>query len=336
MKCVALKEPGAAEQMYLTEEKRPTPKEGEILIKIHATAVNRADTLQRKGVYPPPAGCSTIIGLECSGEVAEVGGNCSLAWKVGDKVMGLLKGGGYAEYACLSEHCVLPIPATLDFTTAAAVPEVYLTGFQLLHVIGGLKKDDVVLIHAAASGVGSAVIAMCRLVGATVIGTVGSQEKVDYCKKLGASYVFNRKDGPFGPEVKKACQEMKVSGVSLLLDCVGASYTSQNLDVLALDGRWVLFGLMGGPVIDAFSLGTMLRKRITLTGTTLRTRSIDYTKILVQRFSKEVLPYFTDTEKSYLIPNIHKVFELSQVVDAHKMMENNENSGKIVMTVANL
>lgn len=332
MKHVGVKKLGAARDMFIAESKIPSPQGGEVLIKIHATAVNRADTLQRRGLYPAPEGCSDIIGLECSGEISLIGNTCSMGWKVGDKVMALLKGGGYAEYATVSERCVMRVPDCLDLTTAAAIPEAYLTGFQLLHLIGQLQKDDVVLLHAAASGVGSAVINMCKLVGATVIGTVGSKEKIKYCKTLGASYVFDRHDGPFGPLVKKACDEMKKPGVSLVLDCIGASYSTQNLDVLALDGRWVLYGLMGGADVENFPLRAILGKRITLSGTTLRTRSIDYTALLVKRFQNEVLVHFQ--KGSPLIPHVHKVFRLAEVADAHKMMEGNENSGKIVMTIA--
>eukprot|EP00462_Mataza_sp_D1_P001495 CAMPEP_0175092982 /NCGR_PEP_ID=MMETSP0086_2-20121207/2752_1 /TAXON_ID=136419 /ORGANISM="Unknown Unknown, Strain D1" /LENGTH=277 /DNA_ID=CAMNT_0016365879 /DNA_START=201 /DNA_END=1034 /DNA_ORIENTATION=+ len=272
-----------------------------------------------------------ILGLECSGEIAELGPNCTSNWKVGAKVMCLLKGGGYAEYVTTSEQCVMAIPEGLNWEVAAGIPETYLTAFQLLHLLGSLTSSDVVLIHAAASGVGTAALNLCKLAGAKAIGTVGSADKVAYCKNLGAAYCFDRHDGDFAPKVKKACDEMKVPGVTLILDCVGASYCMQNFDVIAMEGRWILFGLMGGAEVSKFPLGLILRKRVSLIGTTLRARNVEYQGALVKRFSEEVLCHFKD--KPWLLPVIHKVFPLSEVAAAHTMMESNANSGKIVMTV---
>lgn len=331
MKAVLVTQPGGPEQLYIGEAPVPILHPCELLIQVKATAVNRADTLQRKGSYNPPPGTSHIIGLEATGLVVGLGSACTLGFKVGDKVMCLLSGGGYAEFVAVHEGSVMPIPAHLTFEQAAAIPEAFLTAFQLLYTIGQVSKDDVVLVHAGASGVGTAAIQLARLAGAMVLATVGSQDKIEYCTRLGAK-AFNYKtcafDGPVNAYVK---DELKQPGVTLILDCIGASYAEMNLRVAATDARWVLFGTMGGAIADKFPLSSILHKRITLTGTTLRSRSLAYKANLVRHFSQVAIPAFGEGPlKVY----VDKVFPLNQISDAHRYMEDDKTLGKIVISLS--
>lgn len=334
MKAVQLKAFGAPENMYIGEVDIPTPQKGEILLEVKASAINRADTLQRKGLYPAPPGASTILGLEAAGVVTKLGQGAT-KWKVGAEVMCLLAGGGNAQYVAVPEDQCMPIPAGYSFETAAAIPETWLTGFQLLHLIAHVKSGDYVLIHAGASGVGTALIQMCNLVGATAIVTVGSAEKIASCTKLGAKLAVNYKEGEFATAVKafvgKDSNGVK-DGVDIVLDCVGATHAAQNIDVLCEDSRWVLYGLMGGPQLDSFSLGLILRKRIQLTGTTLRARPLDYKANLVSEFSAKILPHFG----TKIAPIIDVTLPLVDIVQAHMLMEANSNCGKIVLSHARL
>lgn len=334
MKAVQLKDFGAPENMYIGEVEIPKPQKGEILLQVKASAINRADTLQRKGAYPAPPGASTILGLEAAGVVTQLGEGAS-KWKVGDKIMCLLAGGGNAEFVAVPEVQCMPVPASYDFDKAAAIPETWLTGFQLLHLIANVKSGDYVLIHAGASGVGTGLIQMCNLVGAKAIVTAGSTEKLAYCTKVGAKFAVNYKEGDFSTPIKDFVatdSNGAKSGVDIVLDCVGASHAAQNIDVLGSDSRWVVYGLMGGPQLDSFSLGLLLRKRIQLTGTTLRARPLDYKAHLVSEFSSKVLPHFG----TKINPEVDIVLGLSEIVQAHKRMEANLNSGKIVLSHSKL
>lgn len=328
-------EPGNAEGMYLKQIPVPEVKKGEVLVKVSATAINRADTLQRRGLYPNPPGSSPILGLEAAGVVEQLGEGTS-GLSVGDRVMCLLTGGGYAEYTAVPYQQCMPVPDNFSMTEAAAIPETWLTGYQLLHKIAKVQRGDYVLIHAGASGVGSAVIQMCNLVGAKAIVTVGSQEKIDHCKSLGASFGVNYKQGKFDEAVKEFVESDsngKKKGVDVALDCVGGgTHAEQTISALAMDSRWVLYGLMGGRMLEKFNLGAILGKRIQLTGTTLRSRSLDYKTDLVSSFSREVLPSFSG-ERRNMKPIIDTVLPLSDVVKAHQLMEANKNKGKIVLTV---
>jgi len=328
MKAVLVREPGGPEQLYVGEAPVPELKSGEILIQVRATALNRSDTLQRKGA-PPPVGASSIIGVEAAGVVAALGADCQSSFKVGDRVMALLTGGGYAEFVSAHEGSVMPIPENVSFQEAAAIPEVWLTAFQLLFTIGQVTKGDVVLVHAGASGVGTAAIQLARYVGAVVVATVGSQAKVDYCTSLGAK-AFNYKTSAFAESVNGYVKdELKLAGVSLILDCIGASYSEMNLQVAALDARWVLYGLMGGSQINQFPLGAILQKRIQLTGTTLRARSVSYKAALVAHFSQIALPLFGGP----LRVRVDKVYPMADIAEAHRYMDADLTMGKIVVSL---
>ncbi|XP_021356397.1 quinone oxidoreductase PIG3-like isoform X2 [Mizuhopecten yessoensis] len=327
MNAVQFGSDGAASSMRIGKVPIPELRDHEVLIRVYATAINRADILQRKGRYAPPPGESEILGLEAVGTVETIGPNCVSRWSVGDRVMTLLAGGGNAEYVSGHEDLLMPIPAGLTFTKAAAIPEVWLTAFQLLHTVGKIQAEESVLIHAGGSGVGTAAVQLASLVGATPIVTAGSETKISKAKELGAAEGFNYKEGDFGPSVLQAT---KGKGVDLILDCVGESFYDQNMQSIKTDGRWVLYGLLGGGNVNGDMLAKMLRKRISITGTTLRARSIQYKGDLVRNFTDAALHHF---DSGKLKPIVDKVFPLENISDAHKYMESNANTGKIVIEV---
>ncbi|HEY8393937.1 MAG TPA: NAD(P)H-quinone oxidoreductase [Thermaerobacter sp.] len=326
MRAVLVRQPGGPEQLYLGEYPTPEPHEGELLVRVRATALNRADILQRRGLYPPPPGASPILGLEMAGVVERTGPGCP-GWQPGDRVFALLPGGGYAEYVTVPAGMAMRIPAKLTFEEAAAIPEAFFTAYQTLFWIGRLQAGERVLVHAGASGVGTAAIQLARDAGAEVLVTAGSEAKLEACRSLGASHAFNYKDGPFAPRVLEATGGR---GVDLVLDFVGAPYWEQNLECLATDGRLVLIATMGGGVLERCDLRRLLAKRLQVTGTTLRSRSPEYKARLTQEFATRILPRFAEGR---LRPIIDRVFPWEQVADAHRYMEANRNIGKIVLRV---
>lgn len=326
MRAVIVKQPGGPEQLELGEAPLPRPAEDELLVRVQATALNRADILQRQGKYPPPPGASPILGLEMAGVVEEVGEKCQ-GWQVGDRVFGLLPGGGYAEYAVIPGEMALPVPKRLNMMEAAAIAEVFLTAYQALFWLGDLQKRDRVLIHAGASGVGTAAIQLAKAFGATVFTTAGSQEKLKACLSLGADLALNYKEGPFAPAVQEAAG---VEGVQVILDFVGAPYWEQNLDCLGMDGKLILISTLGGTHPEKFSLGPFLTKRLQLIGTTLRSRSPDYKKRLTRDFADMALPLL---DHGRIQPIIDRIFPWNEVGEAHRYMEENRNIGKIVLQV---
>ncbi|KAM4625088.1 quinone oxidoreductase PIG3 isoform 2-T2 [Polymixia lowei] len=329
MLAVCVDTPGGPENLLLRTVPRPRPKDGEVLIKVHATAVNRADTLQRQGLYPPPPGESEIIGLEVAGTVAVVGPRVKGSWKPDDRVMALLSGGGYAEYVAVPEELLMPVPSHLTLCQAAAIPEAWLTAFQLLHLIAQVKEGEVVLVHAGASGVGTAAVQLARLAGAVPVATAGSPEKLKMAEDLGAAAGFNYKAEDFAEKIHDFTEGR---GASVILDCVGGSFWEKNVRCLATDGRWVLYGTMGGKTVQGDLLGKLLSKRGQLLSSLLRSRSFQYKVDLVRAFSQRVLPFFLN-QPSSLRPVIDSTFNLEDIADAHKHMEANRNMGKIVINV---
>ncbi|XP_078615548.1 quinone oxidoreductase PIG3-like isoform X2 [Branchiostoma floridae x Branchiostoma japonicum] len=330
MQAVVLQQPGGPDNLSVGRVAKPRPQAGEVLLKVYATAVNRADTLQRKGLYPPPKGASDILGLEAAGKVDDLGPDCKGRWKHGERVMALLPGGGNAEFVTVDEDHLMAIPAGMSYQEAAAIPEVWLTAYQLLHFVGGLQEGETVLIHAGGSGVGTAATQLSRLAGARPIITAGTPEKLQRATDLGAVAAFNYKEGEFA---QKVLDETNGKGVDVILDCVGASFWQQNVRCLALEGRWVLYGLLGGGSIDGDILSQVLRKRINLLGTTLRARSKQYKASLVKSFSERALPHFTSGGLIHLRPIIDRVVPLQDISKAHSCMEDNKNTGKIVLSV---
>ena len=315
---------GGVNELYLTRSKpKPVPGPNQILMRIKATALNRADLLMREGRYPNMKEVAPL-GLEAAGIVETTNSD---KWKVGDKVMALVSGGAYAEYIAVNENHVMPMPAHLNFTEAAGIPEAWLTAYQLLHFIANLSKDETVLIHGGGSGVGTAAIQLVKLAGSQSVVTAGTDKKISFAKSLGSLEGINYKKEEFAAIVKEMTAN---KGVNVILDCVGGSYWKQNADCLAIEGRWVVYGLLGGPNVDGPLLSIILGKRASLLGTTLKARSDEYKTKLIEGFSKNALPYFT-SDGSALKPIIDKIFPIEEVAAAHEYMASNKSNGKIVL-----
>lgn len=324
MRAVLFEQAGGPEVLYLGKADKPIASSNQILVKVKATALNRADTLQRRGLYPPPKGASSILGLEMSGTISEVGAALS-QWKVGDKVCALLDGGAYAEYVNLNPDMLIKVSDDMSFEQAAAIPEVFLTAYQSLIYLLKLTADDTILIHAGASGVGTAAIQLAKSVGAKVIVTA-SKQKHDICRQLGADLIIDYKEHSF----KKVIQESSFKNVNAILDVIAGSYFSDNLDLLSLDGRMVMLAALGGLKVSEANVGQIVWKRLNVMGSTLRSRSLDYKIKLTQDFVND---FWQDFNSGKLKPIIHEILDWTEVVRGHQMMEANENAGKIIMRV---
>nr|XP_046268795.1 quinone oxidoreductase PIG3 isoform X2 [Scatophagus argus] len=329
MQAVCVDVPGGPENLLPRTVPRPQLKAGQVLIKVHAAALNRADLLQRRGLYPPPPGESDIMGLEVAGTVDTLGPGLKRGWKLDDRVMALLCGGGYAEYVAVPEELLMPVPPNLTLCQAAAIPEAWLTAFQLLVFIAQVKEGEVVLSHAAASGVGTAAVQLVRLFGAVPIVTAGSPEKLKLAESLGAACGFNYKEESF---VQGVHDFTGGKGANVILDCIGGRNWEQNVSSLATDGRWVLYGTLGGRTVEGDLLGKLLSKRGHLLSSLLRSRSLQYKADLVKAFSQRVLPHFSEQTAS-LKPVIDSTFSLENIAEAHRHMEANKNMGKIIINV---
>jgi tumor protein p53-inducible protein 3 len=312
--------------LYIGNADEPVMSEDDLLVQVKATALNRADLLQKRGLYPPPQGASPILGLEMSGVIEKVGSKVT-AWKVGDRVFALLPGGGYAERVSIPAGMAMRIPDHFSFEEAAAIPEVFLTAYLNLFVLGGLKSNQTVLIHAGASGVGTAAIQLVREAGSTSIVTAGSEDKRSFCLRLGASEAIDYKAGPFAPKVNEATGGR---GVNIILDFIGAPYWEQNLESLATDGRLIIIGTMGGSKVNEINLGLLLSRRLQVIGTALRSKSPQDKISLTEQFAAFAMPRFADGR---LKPIIDSVWELKDVNQAHEHMEQNNNTGKIILRV---
>ena len=326
--------PGEPSVLRLGEAARPQLGDHQLLVRVEAAGVNRADTLQRRGRYPAPPGVTDILGLECAGRVAEVGAAAVGDFAVGEAVMALLPGGGYAEFVAVHAGHVMRSPPALAAQPqlAAAVPEVWLTAYQLLHSTAALRPGHTVLVHAGASGVGTAAVQLITLAGASAFVTAGSDAKVEAAVKLGAAGGCNYKTGSWREAVARWTGGR---GVDIILDCIGGSYFQDNLASLALDGVWVLYGLLGGAEVSGPVLAALLRRRGSLRATTLRARSDEYKAQLVAGFSRDILPHFSGAAPR-LVPVVDTVLGIRDMVTAHTRMEHNQNIGKIIMTFDNL
>jgi len=292
---------------------------GQVKIRTAAAGLNRADLLQRAGLYPPPPGASSVLGLECSGVISEVGPGS--AWQVGDRVCTLLAGGGMAEEVVVDGRHVLPVPAGLSLVEAAAIPEVYATVWLNLFQLAALKPGEKVLLHAGASGIGSAALQLCKAFGNPAWVSVGSAERLAYCESLGAQGGVVRGDGlealsDFGP-------------FDVILDPVGANYVDVNLKVAAVDARWVLIGLMGGTKTD-IDLAKVLGKRVHLLGSTLRSRSDQFKADLLSDLGQHVWPLF---EEGRLKPQVARTFPVQDAEAAFAELATNQVSGKVVLVI---
>ncbi|MBS4218749.1 NAD(P)H-quinone oxidoreductase [Bacillus sp. FJAT-49711] len=324
MKAVLVEE--NTQQLFIGKTDMPHMGKNDLLIKVKATALNRADLLQKRGLYPPPQGASPILGLEMSGVVEDFG-EAVKDFKKGDRVCALLPGGGYAEYVVIPAEMAIRIPQNLSFEEAAAIPEVFLTAFLNMFWLGKLKKEETILIHAGASGVGTAAIQLAREIGANIIVTAGTEEKRSLCLSLGAGVAIDYKEGPFSEKVMKETSE---NGVNLIFDFIGAPYWEQNIHSLSVDGKLILIGTMGGSKLADVNLGKLLFKRIQVIGTALRSQPIEKKIALTKDFADFALSLF---ENGRLKPIIDSIWNWEKGSEAHSYMEQNKNAGKIVLQI---
>jgi putative PIG3 family NAD(P)H quinone oxidoreductase len=325
MKAITVQMPENDPLLSWQDAPDPVITADEVLVEVKATAVNRADLLQAQGLYPPPPGVSDILGLEIAGVVSAVGERVT-AWKVGDRILALVPGGGYAQQAAVHHEMLMSLPPDWSFNQGAALPEVWLTAFLNLFIEGGLQKGETVLLHAGASGVGTAGIQMAHAGGAEVFVTAGMEHKLEACRKLGADLALNYKQQDFLTEIRRATQE---KGVDLILDPVGGAYLDKNLQTLAENGRLVNIGLMGGATADV-NLGLVLGKSLRIIGSRLRSRPLAEKINLTSQFQKRFWPLL---ESGQLQPVIDTTFPIQDAQSAHDYVRQNRNTGKVILEV---
>ncbi len=326
MKAIVVDAPGDERVLRLGELPAPSAGPQELRLRVVATGVNRADLLQRQGLYPPPPGASAILGLECAGEVVEIGSEVA-GWRNGERAMALLAGGGYAEEVVVPAVCAMPVPDAFSWEEAAATPEVFLTVFLNVFELGALSPGGSVLVHGGGSGIGTAAIALVCEAGGRVLVTAGSDAKCERCRQLGASLAVNYKTQNFAAEVRKATGGR---GVDVVLDSIGAPYLADNLASLAVGGRLVLIGLMGGAKAE-ISLGELLVRRLQVIGSTLRARPAHEKGLIIDHF----LERFGEALRAgRLRPWVDRVLPLAEAAEAHRAMKASEHFGKIVLRVA--
>jgi NADPH2:quinone reductase len=326
MKAIVISQPGGSDVLKI--EDRPVPDCGvqEVLIKVVAAGVNRPDIAQRKGRYPPPKGASPDVpGLEVAGEVAEIGMNVT-SFRKGDKVCALVTGGGYAQYCAVPEGQCLPVPAGLSFIEAASLPETFFTVWSNVFDRGRFREGESFLVHGGTSGIGVAAIQLAKAFGGTVFATAGSAEKCRYCESLGAMRGINYKEESFKEVIHQLTNNR---GVDLILDMIGGPYTQPNLELLAEEGRLVLINFMKGDE-TAIKLSHVMRKRLTITGSTLRAREVAFKSAIAMQLKSKVWPML---ESGKVKPVIFKTFSFSEAAAAHDLMESSAHIGKIILTV---
>jgi NADPH2:quinone reductase len=324
MKAVIITRSGGPEVLEIQERPKPEPGVGQMRVRVRASALNRADLMQREGNYPVPAGVTAeISGMEYAGEVDALGPSTTL-WKMGDWVMGIIGGGSHAEYLCVHEREAMPVPKALSWEDAAAIPEVFLTAYDALFNRLALRTGETVLIHAVGSGVGTAALQIARVTGSRVVGTARSAGKLERAKQLGLDFGIDASRGDWAVQVEAAIGAERVHAV---VDLVGGNYLEGNLRVLALRGRIVVVGLTAGATAP-FNMGAMLRKRITIVGTTLRARPLEEKIALAREFSERIIPLF---DAGRLKPVVDCVFPFGEIRAAHELMESNRTFGKIVL-----
>ena len=325
MRAIVTSRPGGSEVLEVQERPIPEPGDGQVRVHVRASALNRADILQRKGLYPVPPGVSADIGgLEYAGEVEKLGPSAS-SLKIGDRVMGIVGGGAHAERLCVHEHETIPVPRRMSWADAAAIPEAFLTAHDALFNRLGLRPEQTLVIHAVGSGVGTAGLQIAKVAGATVIGTARSGGKLERAMPLGLDIAIDASRGDWAAQVEAA---IGTERVNVIMDLVGGNYLEGNLRVLALRGRIVVVGLTAGSTAP-FDMGVLLRKRLTVVGTVLRSRGLEERIELAREFSARVVPLF---EEGRLKPVVDRVLSFSEIRAAHDLMESNETFGKIVLT----
>jgi len=324
MRAVIASEPGGPEVLTLTELPDPVPGPGEVVIDVAATAVNRADTLQRQGKYPPPPGASDVLGLECSGTISAVGPDVT-GRQVGDEVCALLAGGGYAERVLVPAGQVMPLPKGVDLVTAGALPEVACTVWSNVFMVAGLQPGETLLVHGGAGGIGNMAIQLAKALGATVVTTAGTEEKLELCRKLGADVAVSYRDQDFVEEVKAATDGR---GADVILDNMGAKYLDRNISALATEGRLVIIGMQGG-VKGELNIGKLLAKRGAVIATSLRSRPPAEKASICAAVVEHVWPLVADGSVRTVV---HTTIPLAEAGVAHRLMESGDHVGKIVLT----
>lgn len=305
----------------------PEPGPGQVLIEVAAAGVNRPDCLQREGAYPPPPGESDIPGLEVAGRVIAQGAGVSAPGQ-GEEVCALLGSGGYADYALAYAPLCLPVPKALDVIAAAGLPETYFTVFDNVFTRGRLRAGETLLVHGGSSGIGSTAIQLAKHFGARVIATAGSSEKCAFCTKLGADLAINYKSEDFVEEVRKFAGK---HGVDVVLDMVGGTYLQRNLSLMAPEGRLVQIGFLQSPVVEKFDMRPIMLRRLTLTGSTLRARSVEQKAEIATALREKIWPLL---DKGLVKPHIHATFPLDRAREAHEMMQSSTHLGKILLLTA--
>ena len=315
--------PGGPEVLEVQDVPDPQPGPGEVVVDVAATAVNRADLMQRQGHYPPPPGASDVLGLECSGRIAALGDGVT-GWSLGDEVCALLAGGGYATRVAVPAGQLLPVPAGLTLEQAAALPEVACTVWSMVFQAGRLRPGETLLVHGGCSGIGTMATQLAVALGSRVLVTVGTERKAEFCRQLGAAEVINYREEDF---VERAGQATGGRGVDVVLDNMGAAYLARNLQALAPDGRLIVLGMQGGRVGE-LDLGVLLAKRGTVHAAGLRARSLEDKARIVAATRDNVWPLVAQAK---VRPVIDRVFALDEVADAHRLVEASEHIGKVLL-----
>jgi putative PIG3 family NAD(P)H quinone oxidoreductase len=329
MRAVTISEPGSPDVLGWSEVPDPVCGPGEVLVDVAATAVNRADLMQRQGFYPPPKGASEILGLECSGVISEVGEGV-VGWSVGDEVCALLSGGGYAERVAVPAGQLLPRPAGVELATAAALPEVVCTVWSNVFMLAGLRRGDSFLVHGGSSGIGTMAIQLATRAGARVFTTAGTQAKLDVCRELGADVAINYREEDF---VERVRAETDGRGVDVVLDNMGAKYLDRNIDALAVGGRLVIIGMQGGAKAE-LDIGKLLSKRAAVHATALRSRPATGSggkAEIIEAVRRDVWP---DVERGTIRPIVDRRLPMSRAAEAHTAVEASEHIGKVLLLPA--
>ncbi|MDP9206608.1 MAG: NAD(P)H-quinone oxidoreductase [Gemmatimonadota bacterium] len=325
MKAIVITRPGGPEVLETQDRPKPEPGVGQIRVRVRASALNRADLMQREGNYPvPPGAPADISGMEYAGEVDALGQSATL-WNVRDRVMGIIGGAGHAEYLCVHEREAIPVPRGLSWEEAAAIPEAFLTAYDALFRQLDLRMGETVLIHAVASGVGTAALQLARAAGARGVGTSRSADKLERVKEMGLDLAIDVSSGSWVEKISAAIGNEKVNAI---LDLVGGAYLDGNLRVLAQRGRMIVVGLTSGSRAQ-LDMGLILRKRLTMIGTVLRARALEEKIALARDVSEKLIPLF---DAGKLRPVVDRVFSFSEIRKAHELMESNKTFGKIVLS----
>ncbi|WP_328670399.1 NAD(P)H-quinone oxidoreductase [Streptomyces sp. NBC_00328] len=326
MYAITIPEPGGPEALVWDEVPDPVPAEGEVLVEVVASAVNRADLLQRQGLYNPPPGASPYPGLECSGRIAAVGPGV-LGWSVGDEVCALLAGGGYAQKVAVPAGQLLPVPAGLDVLQAAALPEVTCTVWSNVFMVAHLRPGETLLVHGGSSGIGTMAIQLAKAVGAKVAVTAGTKEKLDFCAELGADILINYREQDFVEEIERATSG---AGADVILDNMGAKYLDRNVRALAVNGRLAIIGMQGG-IKAELNIAALLNKRAAVSATSLRARPLSEKAAIVAAVREHVWPLI---DSGHVRPVVDRELPMSDAAGAHRVLEESSHIGKVLLVAS--